>query len=154
MQNFPSDSPAGARTVAANPIILYDGVCALCNRINQFTLKRDKQGVFRFAALQSTFAREILLRHGADPDELDTFYVVTNHGETSERLRNRSRAALFVLRTLGGFWRVLSVIGILPTFLLDLGYRLIANNRYRLFGKHDQCVLPDPKWEDRFIAAK
>ena len=60
------------RMLGAHPITLYDGVCGLCNRLNQFTLKRDKRGVFRFAALQSSFARELLARHGANPDDLDT----------------------------------------------------------------------------------
>jgi len=135
-------------------IILYDGVCALCNRLNQFTLKRDKRGVFRFAPLQSEFAREILVRHSADPADLDTFYVVTNHGGDKERLRSRARGALFVLWTIGGLWRVFTIFSILPTFLLNIGYRIIACSRYRLFGKYDQCVLPKPEWADQFIAAE
>ena len=139
---------------AAQPIILYDGVCGLCNRLTQFALKRDMEGVFRFAALQSRFAREILMRHGTNADDLDTFYVVTDHGEAGEHLRSRARAALYVLRLLGWPWRVLTVFGVLPTFILNLGYRLIARSRYRLFGRYDQCLVPDPAWKDRFIAAE
>ena len=141
-------------SMSAHPIILYDGVCGLCNRLNQFTLSRDKRGVFRFAALQSSFARELLTRHDANPDDLDTFYVVTDHGGAAERLRSRARAALYVLRVLGGPWRIFTVFGILPTFMLNLGYRFIARTRYRLFGKHDQCLLPEPGWKERFIAVE
>lgn len=136
----------------AHPIILYDGVCGLCVRLNQFTLKHDKRGVFRFAALQSAFARDLLTRHSADPDTLDTFYVVTDPGKVGERLYSRARAALYVLQILGGPWRVLTVFGILPTCILNVGYRLIARTRYRFFGKYDQCVVPDPAWKERFIA--
>ena len=138
----------------AHSIILYDGVCGLCNRLNRFALKRDKRGVFRFAALQSSFARELLARHGANADDLDTFYVVTDHGAAEERLRRRARAALYVLRVLGSPWRILTVFGVLPTFILDLGYRAVARVRYRLFGKYDSCVLPDPAWKERFIAVE
>jgi len=138
----------------AHPIILYDGVCGLCNRLIQFTLKRDKHSTFRFAALQSTFARDLLTRHSINPDHLDTFYVVTDQGSREERLHSRARAALYVLRVLGGPWRILTVFGVLPTFILDLGYRLVARSRYRLFGKYDHCVIPKPQWKERFIASE
>ena len=136
----------------AQPIILYDGVCGLCNRLNQFVLRRDRSATFRFAALQSPLARDILQRHGADPDALDTFFVVTDCGTDEERLRNRASAMLFVLKTLGGVWRLFTAFGILPTFVLNLGYRLVARNRYKLFGKYDQCLLPPEEWKDRFLA--
>ena len=102
-----------------NPMILYDGVCGLCNRLNRFTLQRDKMGIFRFAALQSDLARVLLQRQGADPVDLDTFYVALDTNTPQERLLARSQAALYVLRTLGGPWRLLTVFGLLPTFLLD-----------------------------------
>jgi predicted DCC family thiol-disulfide oxidoreductase YuxK len=141
-------------STATHPVILYDGVCGLCNRLNQFVLKRDKQGRFRFATLQSDYAREILLRHSADPADLDTLYVVTDLGGPNERARKMARAALFVLWTIGGAWRLFVIFGILPTFLLNLGYRLVAANRYRFFGKSEQCMIPDPKWRDRFIESE
>jgi predicted DCC family thiol-disulfide oxidoreductase YuxK len=137
-----------------HPIILYDGVCGLCNRLIQFILKRDKLGVFHFAALQSEFARDILIRHSASPDDLDTLYIVLNHGSPDERLLSEATAALHVLRVIGGAWRALTVFGIFPTSLLNIGYRFIANNRYRLFGQHDQCLLPEPEWKQRFIATE
>ncbi len=89
-----------------HPIILYDGVCGLCNRLNQFILRRDPDAIFRFASLQSPFAERILSRHGANPQDLDTVYVVvnldlTNHdlakeAQPDERLLPRSDAIIFV----------------------------------------------------------
>lgn len=125
----------------------------MCNRLNQFVLKRDKQERFQFAALQSDYAREVLERHSADPSDLDTLYVLTDIGGPHERARSMARAALFILWTIGGVWRLSCVLSIFPTFLLNIGYRIVAGNRYRLFGKSEQCMLPDPKWQDRFIDA-
>ena len=139
---------------AVHPIILYDGVCGLCDRFNRFAPKRDRQAVFRFAALQSRFAREILGRHGANADDLDTVYVIIDHGMSSERLVRRGRAVLYVLQRTGWPWRMLTAFGVLPAPLLDLGYRMIARTRYRLFGRHDECVLPESAWRERYIAAE
>ncbi len=140
--------------VEPNPIILYDGVCGLCNRLNQFTLRRDKRGVFRFAALQSEFARALLKPHGANSKDLDTFYVALGKDTPQERLLARSRAALYVLGTIGGPWKLLTIFSLLPTFILDFLYRVIARNRYAMFGRHDHCLPPDPNWKDRFIATE
>lgn len=135
------------------PILLYDGVCGLCDRLVQFTLPRDKNGVLRYAALQSELGTEILRRHGRNPDDLDTLAVVVDRGLPTERLLVRSRAALFVASTFGGAWRLLAVLRIVPTFLLDLAYRGVARIRYRVFGKFDACQLPRPEWRDRFLDA-
>ncbi len=145
---------AGEASTASGPVILYDGVCGLCNRLNQFVLKRDKRGRFRFAALQSDYARDVLKKHSFDPADLDTLYVLTNPGTPQERVRKMARAALFVLWTIGGAWRLFFVFSILPTFLLNIGYRIVAGNRYRFFGKSEQCMVPDRKWQDRFIQAE
>jgi len=85
----------------ANPILLYDGVCGLCNRLVQFILRRDAAGVFRFASLQSALAGRILARHGADARDLDTVYVVVNYELSDERVLARSDAVVFILRQLG-----------------------------------------------------
>ena len=137
-----------------NPIILYDGACGLCNRFNLFTLRRDKRGIFRFATLQSEFASALLKPHGANPEDLDTFYVALGKDTPHERLLVRSRAALYVLRTIGGAWKIPTLLGLLPTFILDFFYRVIARNRYSLFGRHQLCLLPDPNWKDRFISTE
>jgi predicted DCC family thiol-disulfide oxidoreductase YuxK len=135
------------------PILLYDGVCGLCNRMVQFVLHRDCRNQFRFASLQSPFAAELLERHGHDPTRLDTVVLVLDGGTPSERLLKKSRAALGVLRILGGPWSALCVLGVLPTVVLDLGYNFVARVRYRVFGKSESCRLPDPRYRERFIEA-
>src|ERR1039458_3720990 len=100
----------------SHPILLYDGVCGLCNRIVQFTLRRDRNAFFRFASLQSAFTAAILARHGADPSDLNTFYVVVNHELPNESLLSRSDAGIFVLKELPGPWGwFVAPIQLLPT---------------------------------------
>lgn len=135
-----------------NPIVLYDGVCGLCNRSVQFLLKHDKQARFRFASLQSDFAGKVLGRHGLDPKDLDTVHVVENYDQPGERVLQRSDAILRAGRELGGFWSAASSVArIVPRPLRDLVYRFVATNRYRVFGKYDTCMLPDPNQRSRFL---
>jgi len=134
-----------------NHLILYDGVCGLCNRLNRFVLKRDAAGVFRFASLQSNLGQSILRAHGKDPGSLETLYVVVHHGAKSPVLLSKSGAALFILETLRGPWRLAAVLRILPRPLLDWAYYLVARNRYRVFGRYDHCLIPSSKYRSRFI---
>jgi predicted DCC family thiol-disulfide oxidoreductase YuxK len=134
------------------PIILYDGVCGLCNRLVQFLLKHDKQGRLRFASLQSDFAAKVLQRHGIDPKDLDTLHVIENYEQPGERVSQRSDAILRAGRELGGFWSVLAVAAnVIPRALRDVVYRFVARNRYRVFGKYDTCMLPEPNQRSRFL---
>jgi len=136
----------------ANPIILYDGVCGLCNSLVQFLLKHDKQGRLRFASLQSDFAEKVLRRHGFDAKDLDTLHVVENYDQPNERVLQRSDAILRAGRELGGFWTASSSVArIVPRPLRDLVYRFVATNRYRVFGKYETCMLPDPNQRSRFL---
>jgi predicted DCC family thiol-disulfide oxidoreductase YuxK len=136
----------------AHPILLYDGVCGLCNRLNQFVLRRDLAGMFRFASLQSALAARILARHGADAADLDTVYVVVNPDRPDEHLLARSDAVIFVLKRLGGFWRFMGfLLRLNPRFLRDWGYRIVARNRYRFFGRSETCFLPGPENRGRFL---
>ena len=135
----------------SNPIVLYDGVCGLCNRLVQFLLKRDSHDRFRFASLQSEFAEKLLKRHGADSRDLDTFYLVIDHGQPAERVLMRSDAILHVVRTLGGIWTWARAAHILPRVLRDGIYRVVARNRYRVFGKHESCMLPEPQHQQKFL---
>jgi len=136
----------------ANPIILYDGVCGLCNRFNQFVLKRDPGDRFRFASLQSDFAAKVLRRHGINPQDLDTVYLVLDCAQPGERLLARSDAALSILREISGLWAaVAAVLSLMPKRLLDWGYNLIARHRYRIFGKFETCPLPDEKSRRKFL---
>jgi predicted DCC family thiol-disulfide oxidoreductase YuxK len=135
-----------------NPILLYDGVCGLCNRLVQFVLKRDARDHFRFASIQSDFVARILRRHGLDPHDLDTFYIVTDYDQPGEHLTARSDAAIAVLRHLGGFWGASAlVLRILPRWLRDWGYGLVARTRYRIFGKYETCPLPEEKNRRKFL---
>ena len=108
-------------------------------------------GRFRFAALQSPLAREILTRHGRDPRDLDTLYLVLARGRPDERLLRKSDAALWILRALGGPWRAAGVLRLVPRAVRDLGYDLVARTRYRLFGRYGACPLPDPRHRARFL---
>jgi predicted DCC family thiol-disulfide oxidoreductase YuxK len=140
------------REPMTHPILLYDGVCGLCNRLNQFVLRRDPAGIFRFASLQSALAARTLSRHGADATDLDTVYVVVNPDQPDEYLLARSDAAIFVLKQLGGFWGLLGFVAQLkPRFLRDWGYRIVARNRYRVFGRFETCMLPSSENRDRFL---
>ncbi len=136
----------------SNPIVLYDGVCGLCNRTVQFILKRDKKDLFRFAALQSEFASSLLQKHGVTTGSLDTLYVVLNSGQPGERILDRSNAAIVINRELGTFWRLLAnLYAVLPLSLRDWGYDLIARHRYRIFGKYDSCPVPTLRDRRKFI---
>ena len=136
----------------AGPILFYDGVCGLCNTLVQFLLRHDKHGRLRFASLQSDFAEKVLRRHGFDPKDLDTLHVVENYEQSDERLLQRSDAVLRAGRELGGHWSVLAAIAkIVPRSLRDIAYRFVAQNRYRVFGKYETCMLPDPDQRRRFL---
>jgi predicted DCC family thiol-disulfide oxidoreductase YuxK len=140
-------------SAGSNPVLLYDGVCAFCNRAVQFILNRDRRDTFRFATLQSDFARPLLEKRGS-PD-LGTIYLVLDFGQSSERVLDRSTATIAVLRELGPFWRLLAnLLTILPRALRDWGYNLISRHRYRLFGKFETCPLPQPKDRGKFLDFK
>jgi len=138
-------------TSESNPIVLYDGVCGLCNRLNQFLLKRDGHDHLRFASLQSDLAAALLKRHGVDSLDLDTVYVALDYDQPGERLLSRSDAIIHALMQLDGPWKLAGVGRVLPRFLRDSLYRVVARNRYRVFGKHETCMLPDPKHRHKFL---
>jgi len=132
-------------------VVLYDGVCGLCNRLNQFLLNRDRFDRLRFASLQSSFAEAILQRHGLDSSDLDTVYVVIDEGKPNERVLARSDAILYVVTLLGGVWRLAFLGKLLPRVLRDAFYRIVATNRYRVFGKSESCMLPEPQHRRKFL---
>ena len=135
-----------------NPIILYDGVCGLCNRMNQFVLARDRRDRFRFAALQSELAKRVLQRHQINPASLDTVYVVIDFEQPNERLLARSEAVVYVLRELGRVWALAGrVFRALPLTVRNLLYNLVARHRYRIFGKFDTCRIPDAGTRRKFL---
>ena len=136
----------------SSPIILYDGVCGLCNSLVQFLLKHDKSGRLRFASLQSDFAAKVLRRHGIDPKDLDTVHVVENYELPNEQVLQRSDAILRAGSELGGFWSASTAVAkVIPRAFRDVIYRFVARNRYRVFGKYDACMLPEPNQRSRFL---
>lgn len=137
--------------MADPPVLLYDGVCGLCNRILHFVLARDHRRQFRYASLQSDFGRAVLTRHGRDPDDLDTVALVLDPGGPDERILIKSQAIVHVVSRLGSVWRLAGALRVFPAGLVDLGYDLVAKNRYRFFGKHATCPMPSPEVRDRFI---
>jgi predicted DCC family thiol-disulfide oxidoreductase YuxK len=132
-------------------IVLYDGVCGLCNRAVQFLLKRDRHDRFRFASLQSDFAANVLQRHGIDHTQLDTVYAVVNHGETNEKLLAKGDAFLFFAKVLGGVSSVARLGSVIPRPIRNWLYDFVAANRYRVFGKAESCMLPDPASRHKFL---
>lgn len=135
-----------------NPILLYDGVCGLCNRLVQFVLKSDRKDVFRFASLQSRLAEQILLRHRLRSESLETVYLVLDFGLAEERLLSRLDAVVYVLQQLGGPLAHASVLlRVLPAPVQGFLYRLVARNRYRVFGRYETCPLPDSHTSSKFL---
>ncbi len=127
------------------PILLFDGVCNLCSSSVQWVLKHDRRGIFRFAPLQSRLAQELLTRHAYTGGELGTVVLVADG-----RLYTHSDAVLELLRRIGGGWQLFYIGKLIPPFLRNAAYNLVARYRYRWFGKQETCWLPRPEWSDRF----
>jgi|SRR5436190_13938723 len=144
-------STAPAAIGQGRHLLLYDGVCGLCDHLVQFVLAHDSRGVFDFAPLQSATGRAAVAREGGDPASLASFYVVRDYRTADARSLVKARGALFVAVTLGWPWRAVGIVGVLPTFVLDWGYDFVARYRYRVFGRFDQCVLPRPEQRQRFV---
>ena len=135
---------------AGRHLILYDGVCALCNALVRFVLPRDRKDRFRFAPLQGDLARATLTRYGRNPDDLDTFCVIEDFETAAPRLLDRDRAALFVLARLGFPWVLAAVFRVVPRFLRRPVYNFIARRRYGWFGKFDACPVPPADVRHKF----
>jgi predicted DCC family thiol-disulfide oxidoreductase YuxK len=145
----PGTQPATAGEGAH--LVLYDGVCGLCSRLLQFLLTHDRRRVFAFASLQSATGRAVVEGLGGDPTELTSFYVLANYRTRNSRIFARSNAALFVASQLGWPWKAAVIARVLPGAVLDRAYNVIARNRYRVFGRFEQCLAPRPEFRGRFI---
>ena len=128
-------------------IVLFDGVCDLCDASVRFVLKRDAGAYFRFASLQSARGRQLLVEHGLPPDQA-TSVVLIEGGQVFQR----SDAALRIARRLSGLWAWLWTLRFVPRSVRDGVYAWIAANRYRWFGQHDLCEIPAPEFRDRFLS--
>ena len=129
-----------------NAIILFDGVCNLCNSSVQFILKRDKNAYFQFASLQSEFGQTLLAKYNLQVDKFESIVLVEN-----EKAFLYSTAALKIAKKLSGFWPLFYLFIVVPPVIRNFFYRLVAQNRYKIFGKKEECLIPKPEWKERFI---
>ena len=120
-----------------HPIILFDGVCNLCNASVQYIIKHDKKRLFRFASLQSSFGQKILIKHHLSNITFDSFILLQN-----KIIYTRSTAALLVAKELQGLIKLLYGFIIIPKFIRDAVYNFIAKHRYKWFGKQETCWVP------------
>jgi predicted DCC family thiol-disulfide oxidoreductase YuxK len=127
-------------------IILFDGHCNLCNASVQFVIRRDRRGRFKFAALQSEAGRALLKKAGGGEVTLDSVLLIADG-----KVYQRSAAALRIARRLDGCWPALFVFIIIPPPLRDCIYTWIARNRYRWFGRREECMVPTEELKGRFI---
>jgi predicted DCC family thiol-disulfide oxidoreductase YuxK len=128
------------------PLILFDGVCNLCNGSVQFIIKHDKESKFLFASLQSDAGQEILTHFGMRTDDFDTF-ILLDKG----KIYTKSSGVLKEASILGGWFKIFTIFYLVPTFIRDLFYSFVAKNRYRMFGKKEFCMIPTPELKARFL---
>jgi predicted DCC family thiol-disulfide oxidoreductase YuxK len=129
-------------------VILFDGVCNLCNASVQFIIKHDKKQLFRFAALQSAFGQNVVNKFNLADKNIDSVILLENNS-----VLLKSDAALRIAKQLGGIYSMLYVFIVLPKFFRNRIYDFIARNRYRWFGKQESCMIPTPELKKLFIAA-
>ena len=138
-----SDDPA---LRSAGPIILFDADCVLCSANARFVLERDRSEVFRLASVQGPIGRALCRRHGLDPDDPASMLVVEG-----DRIRRDSDAVLSIYERLGFPWALARIFRIVPAPVRDPVYRFVARNRYRLFGRRDQCWVAPERYRHRVL---
>lgn len=129
----------------SSPVILFDGVCNLCNGAVQFIIKKDTNSVFKFSSLQSDFSQNARKSLPNIPQSLDSIILLDQN-----KVYVKSQAVFKIIDSLPSY-RFLKVFSILPVFVTDFVYDIIAKNRYRWFGKQESCMMPDPKLTSRFL---
>jgi predicted DCC family thiol-disulfide oxidoreductase YuxK len=141
-----SDTPLKPAHLPDRQVILFDGVCNLCTGSVLFVIKRDRAAKFSFASLQSPYGQDQLMKFGMPVGELNTIFLVKDG-----KIFKKSDAALEIARRLNGLWPALYIFKIVPAFIRNAIYDLIAKNRYRWFGKQDACMIPTPGLKARFL---
>jgi len=131
---------------ADHPVILFDGLCNLCSSSVQFIIRHDKKDLFRFASLQGEVGQQVLKAHHLPADDLNSF-VLYQQG----MVYTKSSGALRVAKQLNGAWPLLYVFIIIPPFIRNAIYSWVASNRYKWFGKKNECWLPTPALRKKFI---
>jgi len=129
-----------------NPVILFDGVCNLCNGSVQKIIAADPGKKFRYASLQGEFGQQVLKQFHLPPNELGSFILLENN-----QIFTKSTGALKVARKLSGAWPLLYALIIVPRFIRDRIYNIIARNRYKWFGKKESCMVPHAALKDLFL---
>jgi predicted DCC family thiol-disulfide oxidoreductase YuxK len=129
-----------------HPIVLFDGVCNYCNGVVNFVIRQDKKKKLRFAALQSAAGQKLLAQYKLPQTNFDSFIIIEKG-----KAYQRSTAALILYNKLPWWWKWTQLFWILPRFIRDAGYNIIARNRYRWFGKKEQCMVPNADVRERFI---
>jgi len=129
-----------------NNIILFDGICKFCNGVVNFVFRNDHDEVFCFSPIQSSAGQEVLKQHGFDPDNFDTFFLIRDG-----QAYIKSDAALLVVKSLRKPWRWLSALWIVPRSIRNYIYSKVAANRYSIFGKMNECMVPTEAQKKRFI---
>jgi predicted DCC family thiol-disulfide oxidoreductase YuxK len=129
-----------------HPVILFDGVCNFCNAGINFIIRQDKEKIFRFAALQSEVGQKLLKAYGLPTHSFESFVLIENG-----KVYQRSSAGLRVYGRLPWYWKWTQAGWIAPKFFRDAVYNFIAQNRYRWFGKKEECMIPSPEVKSRFL---
>ena len=132
-------------------IVLYDGLCGMCDAVVQLLLRHDHKDAFRFAPQQGEAARQVLGRHALDSATMETICVIENYNSPEEAVYTRSDAALRIAEGLGGIWTLMLAARLLPRSFRDACYDFVARNRYRIFGRRTECRLPREEDKHRFL---
>ncbi len=136
--------------IEGKKIILFDGVCNMCNNTINFIITHDKNDTFRYASLQSAIGKQLIAERGIDSSKLDSILLI----EPKKAYYYKSTAVLNIVKKLSGIYPILAIFLILPAFFRDWFYDIIAKNRYKWFGKKESCMIPTPELRALFIDQK
>ena len=134
------------RMEETHAVVLFDGVCNLCNKSVQFIIRRDKKDRFRFAPLQGKTGQQLLSRHGLPADSFNSFILAEG-----DKIYTHSTGALRMLKGLGFPWSMAYAFILVPRFIRDGVYAAVARNRYRWFGRQESCMIPTPALKKKFL---
>lgn len=144
----PARSSGGRRNdIEDKKIVLFDGVCNLCNGAVQYIIKRDKTDTFRYAALQSEIGEQLVAERAIDTSKVDSIILI----EPGVAYFTKSDAALEIGKSFGGAWKLLQLFVWIPKSIRDAVYDIVARNRYKWFGKKDACMIPTPELKAKFL---
>ncbi len=129
-----------------NSIILFDGVCNLCNASINFIIKRDKKRIFRYTPLQSNEGKKLLDKYSLISNELNTVILIEEN-----TVYTKSTAFIEITKSLSGAWKIARILKIIPKNIRDFLYDIIAGKRYKWFGKRNECIIPNENYKDLFL---